>query len=203
MSSDRLPVQGAADAAAPDRGLTIRFRVTPVLPAGRRGEGVTLCLGRFQTRFGPVLLLGEGGALWGLALSAEIGEDAAMADMAARWPMARIVEAPEAMEPILSTLLRGAGELRVVLTGSDFQQRVWRALAEVPYGQRISYGQLADRIGQPRAVRAVASAVGQNPVAWVLPCHRVTRAGGDGSGGGFHWGLSIKRAMLAAERDNG
>ncbi len=81
--------------------------------------------------------------------------------------------------------------------GTVFQRRVWDALASIRPGERISYAELARRIGSPAAVRAVASAVGANPVAVVVPCHRVV--GGDGAMRGYRWGVERKRALLARE----
>ena len=87
--------------------------------------------------------------------------------------------------------------LKLDLSGTAFQQSAWRALATIPYGQTISYSQQAKRIRKPLAVRAVGSANGKNPVAIVLPCHRVISA--DGSLGGYGGGLNIKRKLLALE----
>ena len=87
--------------------------------------------------------------------------------------------------------------LKLDLSGTAFQESAWRALATIPYGQTISYSQQAKRIRKPLAVRAVGSANGKNPVAIVLPCHRVISA--DGSLGGYGGGLSIKRKLLALE----
>lgn len=81
--------------------------------------------------------------------------------------------------------------------GTPFQVNVWRALANIPYGATISYGELARRIGQPQAVRAVGAANGRNPLPIVLPCHRVI--GADGSLTGFGGGLPTKRFLLAME----
>lgn len=95
-----------------------------------------------------------------------------------------------------------AGELRdfelpLAAAGTPFQQRVWRALCDIPYGETISYGELARRIGQPKAARAVGLANGQNPIAIVVPCHRVI--GADGSLTGYGGGLARKRWLLAHE----
>ncbi len=84
------------------------------------------------------------------------------------------------------------------LHGTAFQQRVWRELTRIPRGETITYAELAKRIGAPGAVRAVGSACGANPVALVVPCHRVLRS--DGTLGGYRWGLERKAAVLAAEQ---
>lgn len=81
--------------------------------------------------------------------------------------------------------------------GTAFQKRVWRALQEIPPGQRMSYSQVAERIGQPRASRAVASACTANPLAVLIPCHRVVRR--DGGVSGYRWGIARKCALLERE----
>ena len=88
-------------------------------------------------------------------------------------------------------------DLPLAAQGTEFQQRVWKALREIPYGVTISYGELARRIGQPQAARAVGLANGQNPIAIVVPCHRVI--GADGSLTGYGGGLARKRWLLAHE----
>jgi len=88
-------------------------------------------------------------------------------------------------------------ELPLAPQGTEFQRRVWWALAEIPYGATISYAQLAARVGKPSATRAVGAANGRNPLPIVLPCHRVI--GADGSLTGFGGGLPTKRFLLALE----
>jgi methylated-DNA-[protein]-cysteine S-methyltransferase len=88
-------------------------------------------------------------------------------------------------------------DLRLRLDGTPFQQRVWAALRAIPYGQTVSYGRLADRLGQPTASRAVGLANGKNPVSIIVPCHRVV--GSDGSLTGYGGGIERKRYLLAHE----
>ena len=85
------------------------------------------------------------------------------------------------------------------LTGTAFQQRVWRELQRIPRGETITYGEVAERIGSPGAVRAVGTACGANLVALLVPCHRVVR--GDGGLGGYRWGVERKARLLAGERE--
>jgi methylated-DNA-[protein]-cysteine S-methyltransferase len=97
------------------------------------------------------------------------------------------------------------GELRqfhikLAPEGSDFQRAVWDALCTIPYGATATYGEIAARIGRPRAVRAVGAANGRNPLPIVIPCHRVI--GSDGKLTGYGGGLPIKEALLALERNN-
>lgn len=88
-------------------------------------------------------------------------------------------------------------DLELEPAGTPFQQRVWKGLAEIPYGKVCGYGDLARRIGNPRAARAVGQANGRNPIPIIIPCHRVI--GADGSIGGFSSGLPLKRQLLALE----
>ena len=88
-------------------------------------------------------------------------------------------------------------DLPLELEGTEFQRRVWNALRAIPYGETISYAQLAGRIGNPRAVRAVGLANGSNPIPIIVPCHRVI--GSDGSLTGFGGGLSTKKKLLELE----
>jgi AraC family transcriptional regulator of adaptative response/methylated-DNA-[protein]-cysteine methyltransferase len=83
------------------------------------------------------------------------------------------------------------------LQGTVFQQQVWQALCEIPYGVTTSYGEIAKRIGYPKAVRAVANACGANPIAVLIPCHRVIK--NDGSLSGYRWGIERKRLLLRRE----
>lgn len=179
-------------ALAPEPPSALRVTLTR-----QPAEAEVLCHGCFDSPLGPVVALGAGGALWGLGFAAEGTPDAVLADLGARWPRARLVAAPEALAPAIQALRQGQGDITVRLSGTGFQMLVWQALLEVPPGQVISYAMLAHRIGRPRALRAVSTAVGQNPVSWAVPCHRVTRT--DGSIGGYHWGEAVKRALLARE----
>lgn len=87
--------------------------------------------------------------------------------------------------------------LPLAAKGTAFQQSVWAALRQIPYGETRSYGQLAAALGKPAGARAVGAACGQNPVALLIPCHRATRR--DGALGGYYWGLEIKKALLRLE----
>jgi AraC family transcriptional regulator of adaptative response/methylated-DNA-[protein]-cysteine methyltransferase len=128
----------------------------------------------------------------------------------ARFPGARIDPSDPALEALIDRIVamvdlrpgqRGpkAGDgLPLDLRGTPFQQQVWRALQEIPAGSTMTYAALARQIGSPRAVRAVGTACGQNPIAIAVPCHRVLRS--DGSLGGYRWGLERKQALLDRER---
>jgi AraC family transcriptional regulator of adaptative response/methylated-DNA-[protein]-cysteine methyltransferase len=89
------------------------------------------------------------------------------------------------------------GQAPLHLIGAPFQIKVWEALLNIPSGHVTTYSEIAGAIGSPRATRAVGTAVGRNPVSWLIPCHRAMRK--SGGLGGYHWGLPVKRALLAYE----
>lgn len=113
---------------------------------------------------------------------------------------------PEVMRTCITQLdeyfggIRRSFDLPLYIKGTIFQESVWRELLMIPYGQTISYKQLAERVGNPKACRAVGSANGKNPLALFIPCHRVISA--DGSLGGYAGGLRIKSELLQLERSN-
>jgi len=135
-----------------------------------------------------------------------LGHDAGalMRELQERFPKAQLIGADAAFDRLIGTVIgqveRPGPEalaLPLDLRGTAFQHRVWDALRRIPAGQTLSYGELARRLGLPRGARAVAQAVASNPVAVIVPCHRVVRS--DGSAGGYRWGLARKRALLARE----
>lgn len=137
------------------------------------------------------VILGDTPAELDAMLHAEFSQATLVADDAALGEVARAVIA----------IANGAADVKPLpldVRGTAFQQRVWRELTRIPRGETITYGELARRIGAPGAVRAVGTACGANPTALVVPCHRVLR--GDGSMGGYRWGIERKKKILAAER---
>jgi AraC family transcriptional regulator of adaptative response/methylated-DNA-[protein]-cysteine methyltransferase len=163
----------------------------------RGGAGLDIRWGWFDSPFGPALAMGTARGLCGLGFAAEAGRAATFADLAARWPKAAFREDAEALRPWVESAFGGGGEARAVLIGAPFQIKVWEALISVPTGRVTTYADIAAAIGRPGAARAVGTAVGRNPVSWLIPCHRALRR--SGGLGGYHWGLPVKRAMLAWE----
>ncbi|UWQ17668.1 bifunctional helix-turn-helix domain-containing protein/methylated-DNA--[protein]-cysteine S-methyltransferase [Jannaschia sp. M317] len=163
----------------------------------RGGAGLSIRYGWGDSPFGEILVMATDRGICGLAFVAETGRAAALTDMAARWPEADLREDGAAIGPLVADLFRGAGAARLHLIGAPFQIKVWEALMTIPTGHVTTYSEIAARIGSPRAVRAVGTAVGRNPVSWLIPCHRALRK--SGGLGGYHWGLPVKRAMLAWE----
>lgn len=163
----------------------------------RHGDGLTIRWGWCDSPFGPALAMATDKGLCGLGFAAETGPEATLADMMARWPRASYVEDASAVAPLLRAALSQQGQTPLHLIGAPFQIKVWEALLSVPSGHVTTYSDIANAIGNPRAVRAVGTAVGRNPISWLIPCHRALRK--TGGLGGYHWGLPVKRAMLAWE----
>ena len=193
----------AADAAGLSGGgrlhdLFLRWEAMSPGDYARGGEGLTIRHGWFDSPFGPALVMGTDRGLCGLGFAAETGPEATMADLCARWPGARFAEDPARLAPWARAAFgQGPGDTPLFLIGAPFQIKVWEALLAIPSGHVTTYGDIARAIGAPRAVRAVGTAVGRNPIGWLIPCHRALRK--SGALGGYHWGLPVKRAMLAWE----
>ncbi len=163
----------------------------------RRGAGLVIRYGWMDSPFGEALVMGTDRGLCGLAFTAETGRAAAYADLTGRWPEATFTEDGEAVRGWAEAAFAQSGEADLHLIGAPFQIKVWEALLAIPSGQVTTYSEIAGAIGHPRAVRAVGTAVGRNPVSFLIPCHRALRK--SGGLGGYHWGLPVKRAMLAWE----
>jgi AraC family transcriptional regulator of adaptative response/methylated-DNA-[protein]-cysteine methyltransferase len=166
------------------------------------GQGTTIRFGFHPSPFGRALVMATERGLAGLAF-ADVGEEAsALADMKRRWPRANFVAddartAPIAMRIFDPSQWQQDRPLRVVLIGTDWEVRVWEALLKIPMGSVATYSGIAGKVCTPNAARAVGAAIGKNPVAFVVPCHRVI--GKAGALTGYHWGITRKHAMLGWE----
>jgi AraC family transcriptional regulator of adaptative response/methylated-DNA-[protein]-cysteine methyltransferase len=172
--------------------------------AGGDGENIAYAVG--ETALGPLMMAATDRGV----CFVQFGEtaDALQAQLAAEFPRAKLVPAgPDAHQPLddwmaaLQDHLRKSGprpDLPLDLRGTAFQIKVWHFLLHVKPGEIVSYREVASAIGEPKAVRAAATACGANRVAVLIPCHRVLRA--NGGLGGYRWGLDRKRALLEAER---
>lgn len=167
---------------------------------GARGEQVTFT--SLDTPLGTVVVAATSRGV----CAVRIGDDetALVDELRHEFPLASLVRGDEELEEVAHVLagaVRGeanASRLPIDLEGTAFQMRVWDVLRHVPLGETLTYSQLAERTGTPRAVRAVASACAANPAALVVPCHRIIRR--DGTLGGYRWGLDAKAALLENER---
>jgi AraC family transcriptional regulator, regulatory protein of adaptative response / methylated-DNA-[protein]-cysteine methyltransferase len=130
-----------------------------------------------------------------------MGEGAAFEDLTRRWPKALFRADPAMLKPWAMQAFGAQpgqnADTPLFLIGAPFQIKVWEALLRIPSGHVTTYSDIATVIGHPKAVRAVGTAIGRNPISLLIPCHRALRK--DGALGGYHWGLTLKRAMLAHE----
>ena len=168
---------------------------------GAGGRGLDIRYGLHDGPFGRFLVAATERGVCRIAFEQE-GENP-VAALAEAWPNARLVEdgahtwriAGEALARGIDT---GASPIRLWARGTNFQIKVWEALLRVPAGRLVSYGNLARAVGKPRASRAVGQAVGANPIAVLIPCHRAIRASGRFETG-YRWGSARKRALIAWE----
>ncbi len=165
----------------------------------RAGAGLEVTWGIHPTPYGDALF---GVTHRGLCHHAFVTDsrDVALADLRARWPAATLRENVAATRAVANDVFateHGRPPLPLHLRGTNFQLKVWSALLRVPAGRLTTYAEIASAIEQPRAHRAVGAAVGRNPIAFVVPCHRVIRA--SGVIGDYHWGACRKHAILTHE----
>ncbi|MCU0898870.1 MAG: bifunctional helix-turn-helix domain-containing protein/methylated-DNA--[protein]-cysteine S-methyltransferase [Cypionkella sp.] len=167
----------------------------------RAGDGLTIRHGWFDSPFGPALVMGTDRGICGIGFAADLGKEATFDDLAQRWPKARFVADAPALSPWAMHAFGARpgqnAQTPLFLIGAPFQIKVWEALLRIPSGHVTTYSDIATVIGHPKAVRAVGTAVGRNPISLLIPCHRALRK--SGALGGYHWGLPVKRAMLAHE----
>lgn len=164
------------------------------------GKGVLLSYGFHHTHFGLCLLAASERGLSALYFIEEDEKEAALADLQKYWLAAQLKHEPEVTEPYLAKMFQPSLDEKVPLwvKGTNLQIKVWEALLKIPEGKLCSYGDVASAIQHPTATRAVASAIGANPISFLIPCHRVLRK--SGAIGGYRWGLPRKRALMAWER---
>lgn len=173
-------------------GNTQLFRMAPRFP-----ETAVIDYGVHRTEFGDVLVAMTSEGICRLDFVDALA-DAAPTFLHRLWPAAQLQENPVRTAAVVSTLFAASEQsVNLHIAGSDFQFAVWQTLLGIPSGQCISYGQLAAACGHPGAARAVGSAVAANPVALLIPCHRVVCQ--DGRPGEYRWGAARKQALLAAE----
>ncbi|HEX5754839.1 MAG TPA: methylated-DNA--[protein]-cysteine S-methyltransferase [Arenimonas sp.] len=175
----------------------------PPLAYRRGGEGLDIHWAVVPTTIGQALVAASERGICAVAL----GDDPQVlhAELQREFPRARLQAVDAGRDEFLAPRVQAVAkalqglpaQLPLELIGTAFQQRVWQALMRIPRGQTRSYSDIAQQLGQPRAARAVARACAQNRLAVLVPCHRVVR--GDGSPGGYRWGLPRKQQLLSDE----
>jgi AraC family transcriptional regulator of adaptative response/methylated-DNA-[protein]-cysteine methyltransferase len=170
-----------------------------------RGAGMTIRHGVADSPFGPCLLLSSERGITGLAFLEPDDVGVALDELSAPYRAARFVEDHAQTEalvgrifaPITGQPAGDAGPLRLFLSGTPFQLKVWEALLRIPPGALVAYDDIARRIGKPGAARAVGGAVGANFISYLIPCHRVIQS--SGAFGNYRWGSERKRLILGVE----
>ncbi|HET9870461.1 MAG TPA: methylated-DNA--[protein]-cysteine S-methyltransferase [bacterium] len=165
----------------------------------RRGRDLVIEYGTFPSPFGDCLAALTPRGLCGLAFLDARGPGHALRDFKRRWPLSTFRPNPRRAARVGKQVFarKGKARPRLVLRGTPFQLKVWEALLRVPEKALVTYGELARRVGHPKASRAVGTAVGRNPVAYLIPCHRVIRE--TGVLGDYHWGAARKKALVGWE----
>ena len=180
------------------------------------GAGLTITIGFHTSPFGECLVAVTDRGVCGLSFVVGEDREAARDEIARRWPGAALIEDNEAVRPVADRVFAAWGgqtwtpdapepgqsaitptPLSLLVRGTNFQVRVWEALLRIPAGTVATYEDIAQAVGQPGATRAVGTAIARNPVAYLIPCHRVIRK--TGAFGGYHWGAARKVAMLLRE----
>jgi AraC family transcriptional regulator of adaptative response/methylated-DNA-[protein]-cysteine methyltransferase len=189
-----------AGLSGPSRLHDLCLKIEAMTPGdyARGGDGVAIDYGFVDSPFGIALIMATEKGVCGLAFGDEREEETMMEDMRARWPRAIYRENKSRAEKIAHQIFDAAGgDLPLHLIGTPWRIKVWQALLEIPEGKVTTYRAIAQKVHSAKASRAVGTAVGRNPISWLIPCHRVL--GSDGALHGYHWGLTRKRSMLALE----
>lgn len=197
-----LELAGAVGLSGPGR-LHDLFVTLEAMSPGEykaRGAGIDIRYGVHESPFGAALLAITARGICGLHFidGSSDGLDRLRED----WPDAKLARDPAVTAPVSERLFRPLSSrpgrpLALLVRGSNFQLKVWRALLELPFGSLATYGDIAGRMGAPGSARAVGTAISANPIAWLIPCHRVIRE--SGALGGYRWGAGRKAAMLGWE----
>ena len=168
----------------------------------RGGEGMSIRYGYHPSPFGDCLLAVTSRGICALRFDQGGGRESLVEWLAGQWPRAALASEPDATGPLIRRIFpfpddRAPAPLHIHVKGTNFQIRVWEALVRIPFGQAVTYEDLARHLGIPRAARAVGNAVGANPIPFLIPCHRVLRKAGEF--GNYGEGPARKKAILGWE----
>lgn len=167
----------------------------------QQGAGLDIVWGCQPCLFGEVFVATTTRGLCKLVFKQDRSTEDLVNQLQEEWPLADIsenqTEAAQIIKTVFGVPTKRTAPLSLLVRGTNFQINVWRALLDIKDGQLATYADIATKIGVPKAVRAVGTAIGANPIAYAIPCHRVIRQSGEL--GGYRWGLTRKHAMLAKE----
>ncbi|MDP1711840.1 MAG: methylated-DNA--[protein]-cysteine S-methyltransferase [Candidatus Nanopelagicaceae bacterium] len=165
------------------------------------GVGLTIEYAVHDTPFGKAFIATTPRGICSFAFLENTNVDEHLVDLRKKWPSAILYENQRSTLRVIKAMFAGDGTLRspisLYVSGTNFQINVWKALLQIPPAAVVSYSQIASAIGHPSSARAVGQAVGNNPVAFLIPCHRVIQQ--SGGLGGYHWGTTRKQAIHAWE----
>jgi len=163
------------------------------------GKGLVIHYGFHQSPFGTCLLAKTDRGICALSFVTEENKAQEFAAFEAKWGLATLIEDASVTEKLFRQIFRqdAQGQISLFVQGTNFQLKVWEALLRIPSGELSTYGRIADEIKRPKAVRAVGTAVGKNPVAFLIPCHRVIRK--EGKLGEYRWGSDRKKVLVGWE----
>ncbi|RSM24195.1 bifunctional transcriptional activator/DNA repair enzyme AdaA [Aeromonas salmonicida] len=163
----------------------------------QRGAGLVIDHGVHDTPFGQAFVALTQRGVCNFSFLDEKAPEVPLAALAHNWPEAELREAPSRTQNVINTMFDSNQApdrpISLHVSGTNFQISVWRALLQIPPAKVVSYAQVASAVGNPKAARAVGLAVGANPVALMIPCHRVIQQ--NGKLGGYHWGETRKQAI--------
>jgi AraC family transcriptional regulator of adaptative response/methylated-DNA-[protein]-cysteine methyltransferase len=169
--------------------------VVRMTPDEYEGDGIYLNInyGFEETLFGKMLIASTSKGICYLSFGED--EDVMLSELKVIFPQATYRRASDRFQEAI--LRKSEGPVNLHVKGTDFQWKVWNVLLTIPLGQKEVYGDIAGKLNMPKSSRTVGTAVGNNPVSFLIPCHRVIRATGEL--GGYHWGVERKRKMLEWE----
>lgn len=204
QSHSLLDASLQAGLSGPSRLHDLFLQVEKMTPGEYKNaaKGLAIHWGIVDTPFGPALFAATDRGLCRVAFADDAAT--ALAELEESWPSSTLIESADRVAPYAREVVRRMqgltpqSRLGLLLKGSDLRLKVWLALLRVPSGSLVSYSHLAHAIEQPGAVRAVASSVAGNPIAFLIPCHRVIRS--TGAHGEYHWGTGRKLALIGMEQ---
>lgn len=197
-----LDTSFAVGLSSPSRLHDLLINVDAVTPGEykNRGEGLQIEYGQHATPFGACLIATTSRGICRLEFLETDSHADVLVALQREWPKAQLWENRQETAPLIKQIFDQASRtkpLPLLLSGTNFQLKVWQALLQIPEGSIASYGYLAEKLQRPKASRAVGTAIGQNPIGYLIPCHRVLR--GDGGLGGYRWGEERKLTILGRE----
>lgn len=173
------------------------FQLIPMLPSEKSGLHIHYSF--YECFFGKTVIVTTHR---GVCYIGCVSEEQIVNELSKRFPQAVLHHQKDEWQALAFLILQGERNVTITLPfhiyGTPFQLAVWDGLLQIPEGSLTSYGRISQNIGRPKAVRAVGTAVGDNPIMYLIPCHRVIR--NDGGIGGYYWGVEMKKKMLSAEK---